>query len=376
MQNDILSYYVENSISPVHQDISNWNLHIERRRKLYRQCGIPFKFFEGKKILEVGPGSGYNTLVFFEWGANMTLVEPNPTGIEEARNLFKKMRIDDEKYDFIHSKIEDYDTEEKYDVVIAEGFLDAMDNATEIIEKLKSLVKRGGVIVITCADDVCLFIETMKRLIAAIMTKGIVNYDEKVDYLVDFFAPQLENLKGMSRPVKDWVEDQMICKSFINGNSLSMAEAVIKFEDFYFLGSSQRLFTDYSWYKDIWYDEKHNILEQFRKKRLSLLMAGMDEVILDSGDVDELVIIFKEIRKLASDFEIQYDNRILNEIEKLLLNLCTKADVFPIGFRNVLWDIKNSIEEIIEGKDYDISKYTNFYQAFGRTQQYLAFEKK
>lgn len=66
--NTLLNFYIENNISPVKQNISNLAVHIKRREKLYRQLGIPTQLFGNSKILEIGPGSGYNTLAFFEWG--------------------------------------------------------------------------------------------------------------------------------------------------------------------------------------------------------------------------------------------------------------------------------------------------------------------
>ena len=62
MSNEFIEYYGEHNISPVHQDISDFEIHYGRRRKLYRQCGIPLQTFKNAKVLEVGPGSGYNTL--------------------------------------------------------------------------------------------------------------------------------------------------------------------------------------------------------------------------------------------------------------------------------------------------------------------------
>lgn len=68
MENVFLSYYKEKNISPVKQDISDLQLHCRRREKLYRQLGLPFCLFKDKNILEIGPGSGYNTLVLLHGG--------------------------------------------------------------------------------------------------------------------------------------------------------------------------------------------------------------------------------------------------------------------------------------------------------------------
>ena len=54
--NEILDFYREHSISPVHQDIADFNYHCERRAKLYRQLGMPTLLFDKAEVLEVGPG--------------------------------------------------------------------------------------------------------------------------------------------------------------------------------------------------------------------------------------------------------------------------------------------------------------------------------
>ena len=68
-QNDYLSYYGEHCISPVRQNIDELSLHYTRRRKLYRQLGMPCRIFENANVLEVGPGGGFNSLFFLNaWG--------------------------------------------------------------------------------------------------------------------------------------------------------------------------------------------------------------------------------------------------------------------------------------------------------------------
>ena len=155
MENGYLEYYGKHHISPVNQDITDIKAHFERRRKLYRQCGIPTIAFRNAEILEVGPGGGYNTLAFFHWGSrHIDLVEANPRGIEDMKSLFGYQEILEDKYDIISCKIEDYSTEKKYDIIIAEGFLSNVPNQQEIIDKLKDLAAPDGIIVVTCIDNV------------------------------------------------------------------------------------------------------------------------------------------------------------------------------------------------------------------------------
>lgn len=60
------SVYGKYKISPVKQDLSNPSIFFQKREKLYRQLGIPTILFDKKDILEVGSGSGFNTLAFFK----------------------------------------------------------------------------------------------------------------------------------------------------------------------------------------------------------------------------------------------------------------------------------------------------------------------
>ena len=89
MKNEFLEFYGKHNISLDAHDVSDLELHYSRRKKLYRQCGIPQLAFRDAEILEVGPGSGYNTLAFFHWDCkHIDLVEANAKGIEGMHNLF------------------------------------------------------------------------------------------------------------------------------------------------------------------------------------------------------------------------------------------------------------------------------------------------
>lgn len=144
MDNGYLQFYGENNISPVRQDISDYELHIRRRSKLYRQLGIPEITFRDKELLEVGPGGGYNSLVFFSWGCrHIDLVEANRKGISDIKDNFNSQNIDYSKYSIIESTIEEYDTDKTYDIVVAEGFIQHISNRSEVIDKLISLTKMG-----------------------------------------------------------------------------------------------------------------------------------------------------------------------------------------------------------------------------------------
>lgn len=57
-KNDILDFYMEHAISPVHADESDYLLRVKKRRNLYRQLGIPALAIKGSRVIEFGSGGG------------------------------------------------------------------------------------------------------------------------------------------------------------------------------------------------------------------------------------------------------------------------------------------------------------------------------
>ena len=50
---DHLEFYLENSISPVHQNIKNLKKHFERRGSLYTRLGLNSNYIEKSSIVEI-----------------------------------------------------------------------------------------------------------------------------------------------------------------------------------------------------------------------------------------------------------------------------------------------------------------------------------
>src|SRR5687768_7560883 len=102
-----LAFYTAHGISPVRQDISDWERHRQRRSALYRQLGILPAYLKVRSVLEVGPGSGHNALYTASLGpSRFVLVEGNSTGIGDIRALFAE-HPDIAVPEIVGSRIED-----------------------------------------------------------------------------------------------------------------------------------------------------------------------------------------------------------------------------------------------------------------------------
>ncbi len=374
--NSFLEYYGEHQISPVAQDISDLALHYRKREKLYRQLGMPPRLFQNADILEVGPGSGYNTLAFFAWGGNVHLVEPNPAGRRDMKQLFCERQVLENKYEIYETTIEEFQSEQRYDIIIAEGFLHSIDNAKSIIQKLKSKIIRGGVIVVTCMDEMSMFVEQMKRLICHYMISDIEEYEEQVAFCTRLFEPQFSNLDGMSRKVEDWVRDDMLNPAFNNEVILDLSEAIQTFgEDFYVLGSSQKIFTDYSWYKDLSYRENENCIAQFAQKQHTFFMTGIKESKLNEYEHCFLKQQISAIRSKCIVFE-KTGVDVINDVLDLLGSIIHVAASIDLRLLNFINECCEILERLKQETSFSLEKYQTFFHAVGRTQQYLSMVKK
>ena len=86
-----LEHYLKEKISPVNYDIPNLKKHFQIRGSLYRLLGLIPSFFKGKNVLEVGPGSGQNSIYIASLFPKIyDLLEPNPYACKDISKIFKK----------------------------------------------------------------------------------------------------------------------------------------------------------------------------------------------------------------------------------------------------------------------------------------------
>jgi len=376
--NPYLAFYGEHHISPVHQDLSNFRSHLERREKLYRMLGLPLPVFSSKRILEVGPGGGYNTLTLFIWGGNVDFVEPNPAAREDLKQLLAKYRIAGPRWNLYPGVIEEYAPEFFYDIVIAEGFIPGLYDRRQVIAKLKRLARPGGVVVVTCFDELSTFFEVLKRLVAHCLIRNVTDYQEKVTILCRAFESHLKTLRYVSRPIADWVQDMFLNPAF-HGRIFNIADCIEEFgAEFDFLGGSPAMFTNYQWYKDSDFDNRANIINQYKMKRHTLLFWDMPESIRPAADNDLLSGLASRIRSLAGELEQDWQTGI-NIISQRMIPLLKEFNSFAGDLDGRVSGTINEVIELLTTSNLTAAKVARagyFSKAFGRGQQYISLVKK
>lgn len=100
----------------------------------------------GGEVLDIGVGTGQSARIFIEHGVNITGVDISERMLEIAQSKFKFKKL-------IRSNVEkgllNFFPIEKFDIIIAIGILEFIEDIKKTLIEVRQLLKRGGVIVFT-----------------------------------------------------------------------------------------------------------------------------------------------------------------------------------------------------------------------------------
>lgn len=372
-----VDFYGQHRISPVTQDISDLTGHFERRESLYRHVGIVPGLISGKSVIEFGPGSGYNSIYTSSLKPRRyVLVDGNPTGLETTRSLLEEYAQGETQHDVVESLVEDFDTEERFDVVLCEGVIPLQLNPKAFLRHVAGFAAPGGVVVITCMDTVSQLSEIMRRVIGTLLVHPDAPISEKLDILRPVFEPHLNTLKGRSRLVDDWILD-VIIHPWI-GSMLSLADAIEALDyGFDVYGSSPRFLMDWRWYKEIvgenrnwnarglesYYANLHNLLD-FRN-----IFEPREE-----RQNQELLAICDSLFAAEKRFSTDRDVVVLVGIRGALAKLSTNVRSFSPESAAAIDNFVSAVDAYLDGGM--LGNLKRFSPLFGRGQQYLSFIRR
>lgn len=379
-----IDFYGEYSISPVSQNILDEHLlkHLQRRDALYRHLGIVPSLLKGKSVLEFGPGSGHNAIFTNKQiPAKFVLVDANKTGLEESQKNIAEVTNTD-NVEFVYSLIEEYQSEEKFDLVLCEALIPFQLDPVTFVKAPAQFVKENGIFVITCTDSVAVLSDWMKRLYGAILVQGEHNLERRLEILHKPFESHLSSLKGMSRPIDDWLLDNVIqCLDYDIGRGLfSIDEAISALgDDFDAYQSSPNYVNDWRWYKDIHgKDRQYN--EIFKEQYIQNIHSSLD--YRNSYQPREAKENLKLLSLCDHTFNLIHtmlkkklvtDKKMVESLKLALLELSDEVRLFNAEAADALSDFKEFLNQIDDPKSY---QFTDFIPFWGRGTQYLSLIKK
>ena len=250
--NSMLSFYRDHSVAPVRQEITDMDAHFARRRVLYQSLGIPVSAFTGRRVLEIGPGTGQNALfVAAQMPSQLVLVEPNPTGRKEISASFEPLPAWREILSIFNLPIEQFQDTQQFDIVLCEGLIGASGHIDPhaFILSIAAHVRPGGLMVLTCVDYIAYLSEMLRRLLGYEISGHLEDVNQRAALLLPIFSPHLQSLHGMSRRFDDWIIDNLINPASV-GRLATFDDCLSYLGDgFDVLSTSPRFISDWTWYK-------------------------------------------------------------------------------------------------------------------------------
>lgn len=376
----LLDFYRKNEISPVRQEIPDLGQHFERRSSLYRQLGILPAFIRGRTVLEVGPGSGYNSLYTASLKPEQfVLLEPNPQGVNDIHKLFDQYQLLNGNITVISKTIEEYQVDKTYDFVFCEGLLGAagVSDPKILFTALAKFVSPGGVLVITCMDDIAYLSELLRRLFAHMILCDEATLDEKVTILLPVFSPHLAQLSGMTRRYDDWIIDTLINPASC-GQLFTIPDALTTLPDqFEFYASSPHFVSDWRWYKNI-YGEKRDFTQRVIQQYWANLHNFLDyQYTFPARDISSNIKLYqlcKSIRQAIQQYEKEKSNDCLSDIQKNLQECIIIVKEFAPETASALSEARNLLSNQ-PLKASQVAEMTKFSALFGRGQQYISLNR-
>ncbi len=373
-----LQFYIDQKISPVHQDLTDLDKHFQVREALYTKLGLPSKFIKGKSVLEVAAGSGHNSIYTASQAPELYhICEPNPVAVEDMRELFSNFNFPHTKPDIVCKKLEEYSHDKQYDVVICEGWLGGMtDYERTMIRRLSEFVSIGGLLIITFFPPTGGLSCFLRRLIAYRIINESESFTEQTNKLVDAYSTHLITLPHLSRTYEHWVQDCLLNPHiYVGPLSPSMCVDILG-NQFEVYNSVPTFYNDWRWYKSLFSSGKNynqRFVEQFGSISHNLLDYRFDASYRNPKDNLELQKLCLELIEAAKQNDKKgYENyqiHVLPIIEKIETNLITlPSHETRLGFAEA-FDLLN--QEII--KIDDVKKMNHFSSLFGRGQCYLSF---
>ena len=376
----LLDFYRKNEISPVRQKIPDLDQHFERRASLYRQLGILPAYIRGRTVLEVGPGSGYNSLYTASLKPErLVLLEPNPQGVKDIHTLFDQYPALNKNVNVISEEIEKYHDDKTYDFVFCEGLLGAsgVPDPGLLLKSLMKFVSPGGVLVITCIDEVAYLAELLRRVIVQMLTDEKDTLNEKVTKLLPVFTPHLTQLHGMTRRHDDWIIDNLINPASC-GQLFTFPDALVSLPaEFEFFASSPHFVSDWRWYKKIYGKEK-----EFTQRGLNQYWSNLHNFLdyrytfpeRDIAQNRELYRLCKSIRLAIQQYEKEKSKKNLTVIQKNLRECIHNIRDFSPETEKSLSDCLDLISHG-DLKASHVAEMTHFAALFGRGQQYISLSR-
>ncbi len=198
--------YSEQNPSTYFRNYNKFKTYVANREKWCLKLKLHKRIFNNSSLLDLGSGTGQNTIGFSIMGANCTLVEYDKKSYIKSLKLFKK--FSKKKYKIFNKDIFKFKNKNKFDFVISNGVAHHTKDPKKNIEIACKFLKKNGFIILGIGNSAGFFQRALQRYV---LYKVSNNNEDINNYSKLFFPEHLKrSVKFSGRTINEVIADTYI----------------------------------------------------------------------------------------------------------------------------------------------------------------------
>jgi SAM-dependent methyltransferase len=174
-QPTMYEFYGQQSLLPTYAGLRTEE-DLERYQRMRDDvCGaklyLPKRIFENAELLQFGPDSGEDALVFARSGAKLTLVEPNLKAHPAIHEYFRRFGLESQLEELSQADMLGYRTDRLFDFIDAEGFIYTVQPTSAWLDVFHRLLRPGGLFMVTYYERFGALIELCLKALYALVKR-------------------------------------------------------------------------------------------------------------------------------------------------------------------------------------------------------------
>jgi hypothetical protein len=392
----LFQYYTDKRFLPTFGNFENaarLAQYTDARRTVFTEkLLLPTRIFEGADVLEFGPDTGENALVFAQWGARLTLAEPNLRAHDQIRQYFDRFGLSPSIASLRSDDVEAFVGDRKYDLIDAEGFIYTVQPTSLWLGAFSRNLKPGGYAVVSYYETRGTFIELVLKAIHSSF-KALTSLEPiaAAERLYQVKWDSIPHTRQFSSWVRDVLENPFVrLRYFLDAADLCRQANDHDFD----LHSSWPLYRDSL---DIYWHKKELAAEEtlrrntshLKRSPISFLSGQKIYLVGNAGEVEAMTAL---VDALVADVDALIENPLGDRLAPFISGLRRLRQ--SVRAAHVLVDDPKAIDDFdaliealeqifgaIAQKDSDqVARLTNekpaFISAWGMPTHYLVLRKR
>ncbi|TWB01415.1 class I SAM-dependent methyltransferase [Bradyrhizobium stylosanthis] len=359
-EDKLFNYYERQDVLPTFgnfKSAAELDAYASQRRELFSdKLVLPPRLFRDAEVLEFGPDSGENALVFAGWGANMTLAEPNRHAHPKIEAYFAHFGLAGRLRELVLADVEGFRSERRFDIIDAEGFIYTVQPTENWLGIFHRLLNPDGYAVVSYYERYGGFFELALKAIHA-AGKALMGRSA-LETAKLLFEPKWNSIQH-TRSFESWLMDVLENpfvrhRYFLDATALCSAAHGLGFA-IHSAWPSYRDGLEVYWHKKVLSadDKLRRTTRHLGRSRLSFL--GGRKLYL-AGGIDAVEAISASIEALVLDVDAMIDDPFGASLPRVVASLASLREA--VRTTDILADDAADIEAIVATLD-------SFHRIFG-----------